>query len=365
MLLPLAFVGMRLTTGALGAPFWVGLIVFFAVLVGAAELLRRYAGGSNLQRIATGLGLRVCPACGYELAGLPVEGDERVVCPECRAAWAAHRLGVPEGAATVPVQTETTRGTARWSGDQAREREASEIAGSWPGRLLLTTPPVFGLDAQGRIVRLADPRLEGVAERLEREEAEARVARAREAGWEAGEGGGGLEGGEASGGLDARGGREVAERARLERAMQGKRTPGERVERVRHLVLPTDGEVMLTRIGWGVMGVVVLLGVVGFLMMAGSASRAGAAASGNAPAGRAGEVAVWFLMVSAALAWVFVVVRGMVLAPRRFVADVQISAMTTYRLCPGCTADLGGAEREDGFLECPGCGAVWGVGKGR
>jgi len=31
--------------------------------------------------------LRICPACGYDLAGQPVAEDGCTVCPECAAAW--------------------------------------------------------------------------------------------------------------------------------------------------------------------------------------------------------------------------------------------------------------------------------------
>jgi Flp pilus assembly protein TadB len=31
----------------------------------------------------------MCPACRYELAGLPVDQDRCVVCPECGGAWRA------------------------------------------------------------------------------------------------------------------------------------------------------------------------------------------------------------------------------------------------------------------------------------
>ncbi len=37
-----------------------------------------------------------CASCGYMLAGLAMEGDGCVVCPECGAAWRAERIGVEE-----------------------------------------------------------------------------------------------------------------------------------------------------------------------------------------------------------------------------------------------------------------------------
>lgn len=43
---------------------------------------------SGRQQAADGLIARgTCASCEYEIAGLPIEGDGCVVCPECGAAW--------------------------------------------------------------------------------------------------------------------------------------------------------------------------------------------------------------------------------------------------------------------------------------
>lgn len=68
------------------------VVTFAAIALGAAVFVRaRWL----LSRAYRALRERVIPPtpiclqCGYGLAGLPVEDDGCVTCPECRAAWAA------------------------------------------------------------------------------------------------------------------------------------------------------------------------------------------------------------------------------------------------------------------------------------
>ncbi len=54
---------------------------------------------SGRQQAADGLIARgTCACCEYEIAGLPIEPDGCVVCPECGAAWKVHPAAEASGA---------------------------------------------------------------------------------------------------------------------------------------------------------------------------------------------------------------------------------------------------------------------------
>lgn len=74
-----------------------------------------------------------CPSCAYTLAGLPVEPDGRITCPECSAAWKRDTLGAP-----TPVM-----------GDHLDPRSA----------ISAYTTRAGAVDALDRVVRLRDPLL--------------------------------------------------------------------------------------------------------------------------------------------------------------------------------------------------------------
>jgi hypothetical protein len=84
-----------------------------------------------------------CAACAYVLAGLGADGEGLVQCPECGARWRKDRVGE-----AVPALARATATSA-----------VIEL-GHWPGVKLArrNRNPVI-LDADGRILRLADLRL--------------------------------------------------------------------------------------------------------------------------------------------------------------------------------------------------------------
>ncbi len=73
----------------------IALFVLFRLLY--APVLRRtraYRRSESVIRQVLRVG--VCPSCGYDLAGLPADGDGCVRCAECGSAWRADRIGRAE-----------------------------------------------------------------------------------------------------------------------------------------------------------------------------------------------------------------------------------------------------------------------------
>ena len=63
----------------------VATLIAFTILAGLAWVWAAWRGAKAARRAY--LAGSVCPSCGYGLAGLPVEADRCVVCPECSGAW--------------------------------------------------------------------------------------------------------------------------------------------------------------------------------------------------------------------------------------------------------------------------------------
>lgn len=91
----------------------------------------------------------ICGSCGYALAGLPVEADRCVVCPECGAAWRASRMTARRAeAAGGATRTPWGRPVTFWGGNPVRR---------------------CGADANGRLVPLMQSHLHGLERQRRRE----------------------------------------------------------------------------------------------------------------------------------------------------------------------------------------------------
>lgn len=76
-----------------GTPPWVWLVGLFLMMMVFATLMIRVRQRGHTRRIvATLLYMGRCPSCAYSPAGVPVQPDGCVICPECAAAWKASRL---------------------------------------------------------------------------------------------------------------------------------------------------------------------------------------------------------------------------------------------------------------------------------
>lgn len=75
--------------------------VFFVFRVTAAVHARHR---DRVERLL--LAEKHCPSCGHGLAGLPLDSEALVTCPECSAAWFARRLG-HEAAGVAPPRVVT------------------------------------------------------------------------------------------------------------------------------------------------------------------------------------------------------------------------------------------------------------------
>lgn len=120
------------------------LWLFYAWMVIGSFWVSRARRRHHAGRIvATMLAEGRCAACAYVLAGLGADGEGLVQCPECGARWRKDRVGE-----AVPALARATATSA-----------VIEL-GHWPGVKLArrNRNPVI-LDADGRILRLADLRL--------------------------------------------------------------------------------------------------------------------------------------------------------------------------------------------------------------
>lgn len=72
------------------SPVIMPMIAFAMVFArGVLGLGGRMPGWVILQMLADGR----CPRCGYEIGGVPADGDGCAVCPECGAAWQWTAIG--------------------------------------------------------------------------------------------------------------------------------------------------------------------------------------------------------------------------------------------------------------------------------
>ncbi len=73
----------------IGEAFFGGLVLMSlgAAIVLTAAVVATGAGEEARVRALAMLRVGVCPACLYEVEGVPREADGCVVCPECGAAW--------------------------------------------------------------------------------------------------------------------------------------------------------------------------------------------------------------------------------------------------------------------------------------
>lgn len=113
---------------------FLGLIVFGPVMVPLLTLA--LLAGRGALGLGRGLGPMVrdamlaadrCPACGYDLAGSPVEPDACRVCPECGAAWILPR----DRSESVEVTVSTGRKRV-WASNQDEDAQ-KQGPGTLPG----------------------------------------------------------------------------------------------------------------------------------------------------------------------------------------------------------------------------------------
>lgn len=78
-----------------------GLFILIGIRISHSQMPRRYP----LAIISTFLAHGRCPGCGYRLAGIVAMPDGMVLCPECGAAWHAHRIGASATAHPACLQT--------------------------------------------------------------------------------------------------------------------------------------------------------------------------------------------------------------------------------------------------------------------
>ena len=117
------------------AVFWIGLASLFAVL----RLLTRRTHGYTLSSTAVSCG--ICGSCGYSLGQLAPEGDGCLKCPECGAAWKAHRVTRPHWNASERAPAYRAPWWMRWIGLVPSDRQ------------------LLGRDARGAYFRVIDKRL--------------------------------------------------------------------------------------------------------------------------------------------------------------------------------------------------------------
>lgn len=135
-----AFIGPFFFLGILGP---LAILGVFVATPAAMNYFSRETGERKHRRefAASYVAEGICASCAYPLRGLPDEHDHCHTCPECGAAWHAHRIVAPIWDDDAPSLPRGPTAPLRWL--RWQESAAARTTG----------------DAQGRLVPIADIRL--------------------------------------------------------------------------------------------------------------------------------------------------------------------------------------------------------------